>query len=125
MQRLAERQRDFGAALLNPKLPAPPGLVGPDKRPSPKRFSIYRNNVVAGLPETLKDAFPAVRRIVGAVFFRAMARAYVVREPPRTPILLDSGAGVPDFLSQLEPAAGLPYFPQLHPTARPSPTAYP
>jgi hypothetical protein len=110
MQRLSERQRDFAAALLNPKLPAPPGLVGPDKRPSPKRFSIYRNNVVAGLTETLKDAFPAVRRIVGADFFQAMARAYVVAEPPRTPILLDYGAGFPDFIRQFEPAATLPYL---------------
>jgi hypothetical protein len=110
MQRLAERQWDFAEALLNPELPAPPGLVGPDKRPSPKRFSIYRNNVVAGLTETLKDAFPAVRRIVGADFFQAMARAYVVREPPRTPILLDYGAGFPDFIRQFEPAASLPYL---------------
>jgi hypothetical protein len=110
MQRLAERQRDFAEALLNPELPMPPGLVGPNGRPSSKRFAVYRNNVVAGLTETLKDAFPAVRRIVGADFFQAMARAYVVAEPPRTPILLDYGAGFPDFIRQFEPAASLPYL---------------
>jgi len=110
MQRLAERQRDFAAALLNPELPAPPRLVGPDGKPSPKRFAVYRNNVVAGLTETLKDAFPAVRRIVGADFFQAMARAYVVMEPPRTPILLDYGASFPDFIRQFEPATTLPYL---------------
>jgi hypothetical protein len=65
---------------------------------------------VAGLTETLKDAFPAVHRIVGADFFQAMARAYVVIEPPRSPILLDYGAGFPDFIRAFGPAAVLPYL---------------
>jgi hypothetical protein len=110
MQQLAERQRRFAAALLDPKLPMPDGLVGPDGEPGPKRFAVYRNNVVVGLTDTLKDAFPAVLRIVGADFFRAMARAYVVVEPPRSPIMLDYGAGFPDFIRQFEPAAVLPYL---------------
>jgi Putative DNA-binding domain len=110
MQLLAERQRDFAAALLDPGLPMPDGLIGPDGEPGPKRFAVYRNNVVVGLTETLKDAFPAVHRIVGAEFFRAMARAYVMIDPPRSPILLDYGAGFPDFIGLFEPAAGLPYL---------------
>jgi hypothetical protein len=88
----------------------PDGLVGPDGEPGVKRFAVYRNNVVMGLTETLKDAFPAVHRIVGADFFRAMARAYVMVEPPRSPILLNYGAGFPDFIRQFEPAAALPYL---------------
>lgn len=110
MPRLAERQRDFAAALLDPELPVPPGLVGPDGEPSLKRFSVYRNNVVAGLTETLKDAYPAVHRLVGTDFFRAMARVYVAIEPPRSPIMLDYGAGFPDFIGSFEPAASLPYL---------------
>jgi hypothetical protein len=110
MQQLAERQRGFAEALLHPALPMPDGLVGPDGEPGPKRFAVYRNNVVVGLTETLNDAFPAVQRIVGADFFRVMARAYVMAEPPRSPILLDYGAGFPDFIRQFEPAAALPYL---------------
>ena len=68
----AKRQHDFAAALLDPAQPLPEGLVGPDGRPSLKRFNVYRNNVVAGLTATLKDAFPAVARIVGEEFFLAM-----------------------------------------------------
>src|SRR5215468_10266336 len=105
MQQLAERQHGFASALLDPVLPIPDGLVGPDGEPGPKRFAVYRNNVVVGLTETLKDAFPAVHRIVGEDFFRAMARAYVVVEPPKSPILLDYGAGFADFIRQFEPAA--------------------
>jgi hypothetical protein len=110
MQPLAERQRSFAAALLDAALPVPQGLVGPDGESSPKRFAVYRNNVVVGLTEALKDAFPAVHRIVGTEFFQAMARAYVVTEPPRTPILLDYGAGFPDFIRQFEPATSPPYL---------------
>jgi hypothetical protein len=110
MQRLAERQRDFAAALLDPGRPIPTGLVGPDGEPSPKRFAVYRNNVAVGLTEPLKAAFPAVHRIVGAHFFQAMARAYVMVEPPRSPILLDYGAGFPDFIRRFEPAKVLPYL---------------
>ena len=110
MRRLADRQRDFANALLDPALPVPAGLVGPDGEPSQKRFAVFRNNVVAGLTETLMAAFPAVCRIVGVDFFRAMARAYVVREPPCSPILLVYGASFPDFMDSFEPAATLPYL---------------
>jgi hypothetical protein len=107
---LAERQRNFAAALLDPELSTPPGLVGPDGEPSARRFAVYRNNVAVGLTDTLKAAFPTVCRIVGTEFFRAMARAYVVAEPPHSPILLDYGAGFPDFIGGFEPAATLPYL---------------
>jgi hypothetical protein len=110
MQRLAERQRCFAAALLDPALPLPPGLVDSDGEPSGRRFAVYRNNVVVGLIEALKAAFPTVYRIVGAEFFRAMAHAYVVAEPPSSPILLDYGAGFPEFVGRFEPAATLPYL---------------
>ena len=110
MPGLPERQRDFAAALLDPDRPAPPGLVGPDRAPSVRRFSVYRNNVVTGLIEALEAAFPAVRRIVGDEFFRAMARAYVVADPPRSPIVLAYGAGFADYIGAFEPAESLPYL---------------
>lgn len=113
MQSLAERQRTFAAALLDPTLPTPEGLVGPDGRLSPLRFAVYRNNVVVGLTQTLKVAYPVVHRIVGAEFFHAMARAYVVVEPPRSPMLFGYGAGFPDFIGRFEPAAVLPYLPDI------------
>lgn len=110
MQQFAERQRDFAASVLDPALPMPDGLVGPEGEPDPKRFAVYRNNIVVGLIEALADAFSAVHRIVGADFFRAMARAYVMLQPPRSPIMLDYGTGFPDFIRSFEPAAGLPYL---------------
>jgi hypothetical protein len=110
MQSLAELQRGFAAALLDPALPAPAGLVGPDGKPSSTRFAVYRNNVMVGLTQTLKDAYPAVHRIVGSEFFNALARAFVVGALPRSPMLFDYGAGLPDFIDRFEPASVLPYL---------------
>lgn len=107
---LRERQRLFAAALLDPTMPLPHGLVGPDREPSARRFNVYRNNVVLGLIEALKTAYPAVCRIVGEEFFMAMARAYAVLEPPATPIMLEYGATFPDFIEAFEPAQCVPYL---------------
>jgi Putative DNA-binding domain len=107
---LAERQTHFAAALRDPARPAPPGLIGPDGEESPRRFAVYRNNVAVALTDALRANFPATCRIVGEAFFREMARAYALREPPNTPVLLDYGAGFPDFVARFEPAASLPYL---------------
>ena len=113
MQLLADRQRDFAAALLDPSLAVPPHLVGPDGEPSPKRFAVYRNNVVVGLTEALHANFPVACRIVGEEFFQAMARAFIASYPPHSPILLDYGIGFADFIADFEPAASLPYLPDV------------
>ena len=113
MPQLAERLSGFATALLDPAAAIPAGLVGPDREPSTKRFAVYRNNVVVSLIEALQASFPAVCRIVGEEFFQAMARAYAVLEPPVSPILLDYGAGFPDFIAQFEPAQSLPYLPDV------------
>jgi hypothetical protein len=110
MKDLWERQRQFAAALLDPDVPVPPGLVGPDHQPDTRRFNVYRNKVVVGLIEALKASFPAVLRIVGDAFFTAMAHIYVAQEPPKTPVMLDYGATFADFVQAFEPAGGLPYL---------------
>ena len=76
---------------------------------------VYRNNVVAGLIETLKDNYPAVRRIVGSEFFRAMALQFVTANPPHSPVMLGYGAGFAKFIARFEPAATLPYLPDTSP----------
>jgi len=107
---LAEQQAAFAIALLDAQQPLPTGLQGPDGQPSARRFAVYRNNVVVGLVETLKAAYPAILRLVGEEFFVAMARMYVRAEPPASPIMLDYGAGFPRFIGQFEPATALPYL---------------
>jgi hypothetical protein len=75
-----------------------------------RRFAVYRNNVVAGLIDTLSARFPVVQRLVGDEFFRAMARAYALSEPPRSPLLIHYGESFADFIDRFEAAAPLPYL---------------
>lgn len=110
---LSDRLGTFGAAALNARLPMPEGLVGPDGRPSAKRFAVYRNNVVVGLVQALQAAYPAVHRLVGDDFFRVMGAYYVRRDPPASPILLHYGESFPDFLGIFEPVAHLPWLPDV------------
>lgn len=107
------RQRDFAAAILDPAREVPPGLVDPDGDPSPRRFAVYRNNVVVGLTQALSAAYPVVQRLLGEAFFAAMARIFVAHEPPRSPVMLDYGEGFARFLAAFEPAAGLAYLPDV------------
>ena len=54
--------------------------------------------------------FPVVKRLVGTEFFRAMATAYIGKEPPRTPVLIYYGDTFPTFIDSFEPAAPVPYL---------------
>lgn len=101
---------EFSNAILDPARPVPQGVVGPDGLPSSRRFAVYRNNVVVGLIEALAAAYPAVERLVGAPFFKAMAAAYAVRHPPSSPIMLDYGKGFADFIATFVPASSAPYL---------------
>ncbi len=100
-------QTEFSAALLDTERRPPAGLQAVD---IDERFAVYRNNVVRGLSRALAAGFPAVEAIVGKEFFAAMAAVYVRMSPPTSPVLLDYGAGLPDFLARFEPAAELPYL---------------
>jgi hypothetical protein len=111
--RLAEQQRLFAGAILDPALPVPATVVDPDGRPCPKRFGVYRNNVIAGLIEALQDSFPAVCRLLGEDYFRAIARLHVTSRPPRSAVLLEYGADFPAFIAGFEPLAALPYLAEV------------
>jgi hypothetical protein len=113
LRSLADVQEEFAAALRDPADGLPDGVVGPDREPAPRRFAVYRNNVIVGFVNALRSAFPAVERIVGAAFFEAMARAYALAEPPRSPVLMDYGATFADFIAGFAPAASLPYLPDV------------
>jgi hypothetical protein len=107
---LAEIQREFAAALLDPEMPVPSGLCVPTGAAPQRRFAVYRNNVIVSLVSALAARFPIVRRLVGDEFFRAMARVYVATYPPRSPVLLLYGDTFPDFVADFAPATSVEYL---------------
>jgi hypothetical protein len=54
-----------------------------------------------------------VEQLVGAEFFAAMARIFVMEQPPRSPILMTYGDAFPDFIAAFAPAAELFYLPDV------------
>lgn len=109
----ARRQAAFGHAALDPRSAEPEGLAAPDGGPAGRRFDVYRNNVVAGLVEALGAAYPAVKTLVGDAFFDAAAGVFVRARPPKTPMMILYGDGFADWLAAFEPAATLPYLPDV------------
>jgi hypothetical protein len=103
-------QDQFADALLSTTSPVPPCIAGAAVRRADRRFAVYRNNVAVGLIGALGSRFPAVKRLVGDEFFGAMAQAYILREPPFSPLLIKYGETFPNFVEGFEPARPLPYL---------------
>jgi Putative DNA-binding domain len=59
--------------------------------------------------EVLVARFPVIRRLVGDESFRAMARRFIVSEPPRSPTLLHYGEMFPRILRGLGGGASIEY----------------
>lgn len=107
---LADRQASFAGALLNSAGAEPGDLRVPTGAMASRRFAIYRNNVAAGLIQALRDAFPAVARILGYECFAALALAFARANPPFTPVMLEYGTGFPSFLQEHDLSIELPYL---------------
>jgi hypothetical protein len=101
---------DFARALTDPARPAPAQTLGREGRPDSRRFAIYRNNVAVGLIASLEMRYPVVRRLVGDEFFRGLARAFIARHKPASPVLIHYGADFPDFIAAFEPARDIVYL---------------
>ncbi|AXS41868.1 DNA-binding domain-containing protein [Breoghania sp. L-A4] len=110
MPPLAELQRGFAGALLDPSRDMPQGIMGPDGEPAARRFNVYRNNVIVSLSEALAATYPAVQRLLGEAYFRALAAEYIRAHPPRSPVLLFYGSAFADFLESFPPLAAYPYL---------------
>jgi hypothetical protein len=110
---MTQLESAFAAALRDPELGPPAGVVCHTTPVPTKRFAVYRNNLMVGLIEALEARFPAAQRIVGKEFFRATARAFARAHPPRSPMMMDYGDEFPGFLATFEPATEVAYLPDV------------
>ena len=103
----------FACALSDPTQAAPGETIGREGAPDTRRFSIYRNTIAVSLIGAIEARYPVMRRIVGEEFFRGMARAFVARNKPETPVILHYGTAFPDFVASFEPVRDLAYLPDV------------
>ncbi|WP_321344778.1 DNA-binding domain-containing protein [Breoghania sp.] len=109
----ASGEAAFAEALFSARekdIAAPPGLSAPAGGGVGRRFAVYRNNVAVSLAEALMATYPALVRLLGEDYFRALAAEFVPDHPPRSPVLLDYGAEFGDFIDGFPPLAGYPYL---------------
>jgi hypothetical protein len=100
----------FGRGLTDPSLPPPAHVVAAAGKGVVKRYNVYRNNVTVSLIDAIAAIYPAVQRITGTEFFRAMARFHVRATPPVSPLLFEYGRGFPDFIEAYEYAQPMPWL---------------
>lgn len=73
----------------------------------------YRRGVRANLSGAVRASYPVVGRIVGDGFFEVAIRRYVAGHASTCGDLNAYGHDFGDFLAGFEPAAGLPYLPDV------------
>lgn len=78
-----------------------------------RRLQVYRNNMYASLTQALKATYPVVHRLVGDGFFKHACTRYIGRHPSDSGNLHDFGELFAAFLAGFEPAARLPYLPDV------------
>jgi hypothetical protein len=100
----------FAQGLTDPARATPVDVVGPRGKTAIKRYNVYRNNVTVSLIEALAATYPAVQRITGVDFFRAMARFHVRATPPTSPLLFEYGRDFPAFIEGYEHAQDMPWL---------------
>ena len=103
-------QAAFAQALFDPDAATDPAVRQLIGQPA---FAVYRNTVMKGCLDALEANFPAVARLVGSDWFRAAAALHAAASPPRDGRLLHYGEDFADFLQRFEPAADLPYLPDV------------
>jgi Putative DNA-binding domain len=101
---------NFAPGLTDPASATPVDVVGPRGKAAIKRYNIYRNNVTVSLIDALAATYPAVQRITGVEFFRAMARFHVRATPPTSPLLFEYGRDFPAFIEGYEYAQDMPWL---------------
>jgi len=110
---LRELQLAFCRSVVGPPSNELLSLIDIDVFSADERLSIYRNNVLTRLSETLKEAFPVVRRIVGPGFFDYTAHSFIEEHLPSEPCLSSYGKQFPQFLKSFPAASELSYLPDV------------
>lgn len=112
MSALLERQREFAAALTGSLHDIAEKVIG-DAIPAEGRVQVYANHFRVSLLDALATTFPVTRALVGEAFFAQTARAFLIYDPPRSPVLAQYGGGFPTFLAALPDLGGHTYLPDV------------
>jgi hypothetical protein len=109
---LRDLQARFAAALLSSD-EAPAELFSGSGELAARRFALYRGNLSANWDRSLGNAYPVLRQLLGAEFFRGLAREYGRDVPLCAGDLNRFGDRLPEYLETFEPLSDYPYMPDV------------
>lgn len=89
-----------------------PGTLSCPHYPEARGVEVYRNNYRGNLHDTLANAYPVIRQLVGNDFFRMLAKRFIERHPSRSGNLHRYGSEMA-FLSRFENTRHLAYLPDM------------
>jgi hypothetical protein len=107
---LTRLQAAFADAVFFDHAPIPATIREASGEAHASRFSVYRNNVVAGLINAVGARYPVVKKLLWDEGFNRIAQLYVTAQPPRSPVLLEYGESFPQFLRNVGHSASADYL---------------
>jgi len=114
MPALRDLQHALGAAIVDAgRMATATALFRGAPGAASARLAVYRGNVLGNCINALAGAYPVVRKIVGAEFFEATARAYARAHPSTSGDLNEYGVGFAAFLEEFPPTRDVPYLPDV------------
>jgi hypothetical protein len=107
---LTRLQAAFADAIFFDHAPIPATIRDASGLAHASRFSVYRNNVFAGLINAVGARYPIVRKLLWEDGFNRVAQLYVAAESPRSPVLLEYGESFPQFLRTIGQSVSADYL---------------
>ncbi|MEM1287219.1 MAG: DNA-binding domain-containing protein [Pseudomonadota bacterium] len=106
-------QTEFRKAVLDPGAAVPVGIARANGADPVEAFNVYRNNVVVGLVEALKAAFPVTAQLMGDGLTDAIMADFARANPPKSPILSSYGKSFPVYLRDHPATVKQPFFAEM------------
>jgi len=107
---LTRLQAAFADAVFFDHAPIPAIIRDASGPANASRFSVYRNNVFAGLINAVGARYPVVKSLLWDEGFNRIAQLYVTAQPPRSPVLLEYGESFPQFLRSIGQSVAADYL---------------
>ena len=103
----------FAAGLLDRDAPLPSGLREITAAPVPHGYAVLRNGATTGLIGVLKAIYPTLLRLIGEENFTGLSHLYIIRHPPRSPVLHEYGQAFAAHVAEQAQLAHLPFLPDV------------
>ncbi|MBX2879059.1 MAG: DNA-binding domain-containing protein [Granulosicoccus sp.] len=102
-------QSEVAQALLDANVVCPAHITQQSDDGTSRRFNIYRNNRATSLIENLEATYPAVLKLVGDSYFKAVARQFIDIHPPQSPVMFEYGENFGEYLCSMPTAQQILY----------------